>query len=84
MTSAFGVVFKKGRGCVDLTDMGKGEEGVTIIDIIADVIYNWPLTAWRAASGPKIIALLSSLLFLGSWEKVRILAHDSLNRAATP
>ena len=42
MTSAFGVVFKKGRGCVDLTDMGKGEEEVTIIDIFADVIYNWP------------------------------------------
>lgn len=33
-----------------------------------------------AASGPKIIALLLSS-FLGSWEKVGILAHDSLNRA---
>ena len=42
MTSAFEVVFKKGRGCVDLTDMGKAEEEAKIIDILADVIYNWP------------------------------------------
>ena len=42
MTSAFGVGLEMASLCGFDTDMGKGEEGVTIIDILADVIYNWP------------------------------------------
>ena len=44
MTSAFGVGLEMARLCGFYTDMWKGEEGVTIIDLLADVIYNRPYT----------------------------------------